>query len=233
MMDATGETGVELYELTRNVESLRRRYLEWRALRDQVRIADGHGSVPAELLQACRDFDASVGGGSASDALAPPPAVETLAADWDQIGDAVKTSLQDERERHWHQQGKMLRYSLIILGNRVAGLEASILEAPLGEAEADQFLLARLVSQRETLRTVIDGWEQARSASDVCSLAQIQAFIDDPYHEADKEHLERIVERGRRSELPLSLSCILLVWDAVTGEIASAELVPEYGNKAA
>ena len=217
---------MELYQLTRNVESLRRRYLEWRTLRDQVRAADGQPSVPADLLSAAQDFDSSL-------LEVAEQGLEMLAAELDEAGAAVKTSLQDQRERHWHQQGKMLRYSLVALGNRVERLEASILEAPLGEADGDQFLLVRLENQRETLRTVIEGWEQARSASDICSLTQIQAFIDDPYHEADKEHLERIVERGLRSELPSSLSCILLVWDAVTGEIVSAELIPEFGNKAA
>lgn len=217
---------MELYQLTRNVESLRRRYLAWRSLRTQVRMAGGQPTVPADIVETCQEFDSSL-------LEVCPQGLEVLAAELDEAGTAVKLSLRDLRERHWHQQGKMLRYSLVVLGNRVEGLEASILEAALGEADRDQFLLLRLQNQRETLRTVIEGWEQARGASDICSLTQIQAFIDDPYHEADKEHLERIVERGFRSELPSSMSCILLVWDGVTGEIASAELTPEYGNRAA
>ena len=129
----------------------------------------------------------------------------------------------------------MLRYSLIMLQNRVQTLHADLdRDARANEqAAAHRSLLQRLEDQVDTLRHTIEHWQDTRLVAEPCSLAQIAAFVEDPYHEGDKEHLERILERGREAELPLDQVCIELVWDRVSGRIGSAKLIPTDRHQAA
>ena len=221
---------VDIPDLTQSVEALRRRYLDLRGLRTELSEFNAAeplptAPLPSWLVASCLRFDPN----------APTPDREALEAFLQQEAETLVEQLSNERESQWEQQGRMLRYSLIMLQNRVQTLQADLDRegSANDQAAAHRGLLQRLEDQVDTLRRTIEHWQDARLVTEACSLAQIAAFVEDPYHEGDKEHLGRILERGGQAKLPLDQVCIELVWDRVSGRVKSAKLIPADRHQAA
>lgn len=214
---------MDLHEASQRLQITHRRYLDWRELAAALREAPAGEPLPAWLAAECRRLDAE----------APVEDHAALAPYLEQQTTQIKRRLIAARVDNWQAQGRMLRYSLVVVENRVGAIRDELQR--LGEPiDARMHALnQRLEAQIATLRGTIENWEAARELSQICSLDDLGGFILDPYHDADKEHLERIVARAREAELPPSQACIRLVWDGVTGEVRRAEIVPDAGAKAA
>ena len=156
----------------------------------------------------------------------------------------IRLGLRDARVEHWYQQGKALRYALILCRNRLEGLAQQVAgsAAPpdparesretaatpsLADAPAALELLREQVG---VLGVEIAAWESRRRPVErVCSLRDLQAILADPRHPADKQQLESVVARATNVALPPSLPCVQLRWDAVSGQIDRAEVISAEG----
>ena len=148
--------------------------------------------------------------------------------------EALVEQLGDECESHWEHQGRMLRYTLIMLQNRVQTLRADLdREEDASHQTTDhRALLQRLEEQVESLRHTTEHWQDGRLVRQPCSLAQIAAFVTDPYNPGDKEPLNRILQRGNEARLTPDQVCIELAWDRISGRIGSGTLIPAERNRA-
>jgi hypothetical protein len=221
---------VDMPDLTQSVDAIRRRYLSLRGLRadlDEFSTAERlpTAPLPSWLVASCLRFDTT----------APTSNRPALEAFLQQQAGALVEQLSDERESHWDHQGRMLRYTLIMLQNRVQTLRADLerAEHPSDRATDPGALLQRLEDQVDSLRRTIEHWQDGRLVRQPCSLAQIAAFVEDPHHPGDKEHLDRILQRGDEARLTWDQVCIELAWDRISGRIESAALIPADRQRAA
>ena len=203
---------MDLYEASRVLQLVHAQYLRWRETRAAVRALPSGSPLQGWLADECAALD--------QDASPPdqPAAQERL----EFLGARIKERLRTARRDHWHQQGKLLRYGLIVVENRLEAIDAHTAEVASTTVDRQ---LHELREQADTLRSILTGWESQRlHATHVCSADEIALFIADPYQEADKEHLERILERADASQLPHDLVCIHLTWDNITGDVLTAEI---------
>ncbi len=221
---------VDVPDLTPSVETLRRRYLDLRGLRADFREFSAAeplstAPLPSWLIAGCLRFDAT----------APTAGRDALESFLERETEALPQRLGDERESRWDHQGRMLRYSLIMLQNRVRTLRADLdrEESASEQGASHRALLQRLEDQVDSLRRTIEHWQDGRRVRQSCSLAQIAAFVEDPHHPGDKEHLDRILQRGHEARLTPDHVCIELAWDRISGRIESATLVPADRQRAA
>ena len=214
--------GMNLGQTSRTLQLVHERYLQWREVRAEL-----HG-LPADerpspvVEEQCEAlFSTSIPGDRAG-----------LLAAIDGLEASLKGRLAVARRENWYQQGKMLRYALVLVENRLASLEAGS-----DHATGDQGvvpIIEALKEQVRTLRTALGEWDDGPRQDRVrCSLEQIGQMIADPYHAADKEQLEAVVEQGRQLELPAERRCIVLAWDPISGALTEARLPSSQAHKAA
>ncbi len=215
---------MDLYEATRAVRRATEQYRCWREVQRLLREEAADAPVSAELVEACRHL----GMDAASEN-------RTALAEWSAEWEAkIRGELVESRAEAWYQEGKTLRYSLIVVQNRFDALVGALRESGAPVDGKTREILSRLEAQLEALRSDLGQWERTRVTEVlVCSVEQIEGMIADPGHAADKEHLERIVLRAHEAQLAESLACIRLEWDGVTGEVSSAEIVPTDEQQAA
>ncbi len=215
---------MDLYEATGAVRRATEQYRCWREVQRLLREEAADAPVSAELAEACRHL----GMDAASEN-------RTALAEWSAEWEAkIRGELVESRAEAWYQEGKTLRYSLIVVQNRFDALVAALREGGAPVDGKTREILSRLEAQLEALRSDLGQWERKRVTEVmVCSVEQIEGMIADPDHAADKEHLERIVLRAHEAQLPESLACIRLEWDGVTGEVRSAEIIPTDEQQAA
>jgi hypothetical protein len=140
----------------------------------------------------------------------------------------VRGDLRRARVEHWYQQGKALCHALILCRYRVEHLDidapptdhARHVPDPTAPPERS---LRLLQEQVQTLGVESAAWQARRRPIErLCSLNDLQAFLADPAHAADKEPLEGIIARAQTVGLPDGLPCIRLRWDTVSGDIEHA-----------
>ncbi len=209
---------MDLYEASRMLQEVQEKYLRWREARRELLEWPADEPVTGWLADECRVFD------SAAPLESGTATAMRLAA----MEPALKERLTGARRDAWYEQGKTLRFALVLLENRLC----SVREELEGLAEADIPLTQRpmqlLETQMDSLRANLAEWESRRRRSTAtCSLAELERMIADPYHAADKEHLERVAARAREADLPQAGISIRLEWESVSGEVLSAEIVAE------
>ena len=139
---------------------------------------------------------------------------------------SIKIRLREARLATWHEQGKMLRYALVLLQNRLDDVQADLAHEDHDAAMEQTFALLQM--QMDSLRMNIAQWEGRRdTATVVCNLEEIRRLVADPRHDADKEHLEWIISQAQAAELPEALVCIRLQWNTVSGEVLEAAVLPD------
>ena len=149
----------------------------------------------------------------------------------------IRDDLRHARIEHWYQQGKALRYALVLCRNRLQRLADHFAAAPQREpAEGHEEpagpprTLRVLRDQVHLLGLEVTAWQaRRRPAERICSLHDLQRFLADPQHAADKEQLDRIIGRAREAGLPPALACVRFRWDTVSGEVERAEVIATEG----
>lgn len=215
---------MNLDDAARAVRTARELYLHWRGIREEVHASPLDVPISGRLAQECLHLDPD----------APLDDRDVLEARLAGVGAASKRRLQATRRESWYQQGKMLRYALVLLQQR-SEIVRDKLKAAGEDLEPDgERILSALGAQIDAIRANLQQWQQQRAAAQLfCSVDDVQALIDDPLHQADKEHLERIAARALAAGLPSTLLCIALEWDGVTGEVIEARVTPIQDAKAA
>ncbi len=221
---------VDIPDPTQSVDAIRCRYLDLRVLRADLAefIASSPvatAPLPSWLIASCLRFDST----------APTLNRQPVELFLQQESAALVEQLGDERESHWEHQGRMLRYTLIMLQDRVRTLRADLdrEEDASHQATNHRALLQRLEQQVDSLRRTSGHWQDGRLVRQPCSLAQIAAFVAGPYHPGNKEHLDRILQLGDEARLTPDQVCIELAWDRISGRIESATLIAADRRQAA
>lgn len=215
---------MNLDDAARAVQAARELYLHWREIREEVHTSPLDVPISGWLAQECLQLDADA-------PLADRDALEARLAG---VGAAIRRRLQATRRESWYQQGKMLRYALVLLEQRAEIIRRKLQETGQTLGPDGERILDALGLQIDTIRGNLQQWQQQRVAARLfCSVDDVQALIDDPLHQADKEHLERIAARALDAGLPATLLCIALEWDGITGEVIEARVTPIQDAKAA
>lgn len=132
----------------------------------------------------------------------------------------ARAQLHDARLDFWEAQGKMLRYTVVVVRNRAARYRDAAAEGWYAQAAE---LADSLMQQAEAVEEALTDWaSRRRPVRQRCSPAALERILADPDHAADKEHLERILARAQAAHLPRDQDCIALQWDAVTGVVQRA-----------
>ena len=231
---------MDLYDAATSLQRAQDRYLCWREMRSAVTALPAGGPVPAWI----RETAAAIQAGANLRNL--DQAGLWIAASESEIRDDLRRA----RLEHWYQQGKALRYALILCRNRVdrlandIGAPSRLHGAPLHDtgltgpddpqdapaATTPPQTLRVLREQVEILGGEIAAWRaRRRPAERLCSLRDLQAILADPKHPAEKEPLEDIIVRAQTAGLPSALPCIRFRWDTVSGEIDRADVVAAEG----
>lgn len=213
---------MNLYQASRRLQLVHERYLQWREVRAELRALSPDQRLSPVVEEQCHLLLSSTG---------PADRAGLLAA-IDGLEGPLKGHLAAARRENWYQQGKMLRYALILVENRLASLEAGADHAA-GDQRALPIIEA-LTEQVRTLRAALGEWDTGPVPGRVhCSLAQIGQMIADPYHAADKEQLEAVMEQGRKIGLAPDRPGILLAWDPISGALSQARLPFDEAQQAA
>ena len=214
------ESQMNLYQAARHLQEAQEQYLRWREVRQELAEWPVDEPLAGWLFEDCRTLDPSL---SSTDLF-------TVARQVTALESPIKTQLREARVASWYEQGKMLRYALVLLQNRLDSVQADLIDE--GNDAALKQTLALLQMQMDSLRMNIAQWERREdTATVVCSLEEIRRLVADPRHDADKEHLERIIDRAQAARLPESLVCIRLQWHTVSGEVLEAAVLPDAPNQ--
>ena len=206
---------MDLYEADSRLRQLQERYLHWREARSELRDCPGNEALPAWLADGCRALDPD----------APLDDREALLERLEALGEALKHDLREARLDAWYQQGKMLRYSTVLLENRLDTLAVELEARGADKDERGERVRVLLRTQLEALRENLRQWERRRGARPMrCTPAELEPLIADPQHDADKEALEEVVAQAQAAAGPAGQARIRLSWDLVTGEVYSAEI---------
>ena len=197
---------MDLEQANGRLTHAQQRYLRWRdvlqELREEPASSDLGGALAAECADLLEDEEDVA---TWRDALSGLESMERV----------LKDELRSAREDAWYEQGKVLRYAMVVVENRIA-----VIEEELGESGDEQALrlLEGLRSQVGALGSAIASHDGTPPTSSlICSPAEIRTLIDNKQHIAEKEALEAILERAMDSELSETQPCIHLSWNAVTG----------------
>ncbi|PZC47618.1 MAG: hypothetical protein DK306_001089 [Chloroflexi bacterium] len=225
---------MDLYDAALALQRAQDHYLCWREMHDAVTALPSGGAVPPWVNETVASMHTD------AELRDRDQAALWLAASESRI----RLGLRDARVEHWYQQGKALRYALILCRNRLEGLARQVAgsaaptdPAPESHDAAQTPDLADAPAALELLReqvgvlgVEIAAWESRRRPVErVCSLRDLQAILADPRHPADKQQLESVVARATSVSLPPSLPCVQLRWDAVSGQIDRADVVAAEG----
>ena len=207
---------MDLYEASRMLQEVQEKYLRWReALRELLEWPTDE-PVTGWLADECRVFDSET----------PLESGTAMALRLAAMEPALKERLTGARRDAWYEQGKTLRFALVLLENRLSSVREELEGVAEAESPRTQRPLQLLETQMDSLRANLAEWEsRRRRATATCSLEEMERMIADPHHAADKEHLERVAARARNADLPQAGICIRLEWESVTGEVLSAEIV--------
>lgn len=219
---------MDLYDAALALQRAQDHYLCWREMRDAVTALPGDAALPAWVSETLATIRPNA-----------PLRDRDHASLWLAASEShIRGCLREARVEHWYQQGKALRYALILCRNRLELLarEVAAPQPPNASPTRDPAppsgpaALQLLREQVNVLDAEIAAWQARRHPVErVCSLRDLQTILADPKHPADKEQLESVIARTRAVRLPPTLPCVRLRWDAVSGQIDRAEVIAAEG----
>ena len=225
---------MDLYDAACSLQRAQERYLCWREMRAAVSALPAGADVPNWVRETALAIQAE------ADIQDSEQAGRWLTASESQVRDDLRRA----RVEHWYQQGKALRYALVLCRNRLERLAEQFgdaLQAPSGlapesapespeETGEHPRALRVLREQVDVLGVEIAAWQaRRRPRARVCSLRDLQRFLADPAHPTDKEALERVIRRAEAARLPAGVPCVRFRWDTISGRIERAEVIASEG----
>ena len=213
---------MDLHQASRELQLAHARYMRWREVGQELRDLPIDEALPGLLREECA-------------ILVPDAPLEdrgALAGALEALEESIKARLGAARRETWYHQGKALRYALILVENRLANMRTR--ESHGGTLSKAEAIAAELTGQMQKLRGALASWDSgpARGAAR-CSPTDLERLIEDPYHDADKEDLERILGRWLAAARTADGRCVELEWDRLSGSVVDAQIVQEEGQSAA
>ena len=166
-------TPVDLYAAACRLERAQERYSRWRELRAALAAIDAASPLPGWVGDACDAL---------GDDAAPATSKRPSAGSSRRRPPSRTTSARPALE-HWYQQGKALRYALVLCRNRLESLGQEMQTAPPPGPPAAPRTLAMLRDQVRALAEEIGLWQQRRtSVARICTLLDLERLLADPAH---------------------------------------------------